>query len=50
MFSASARAAKALKWKLNGTTQQVDWAKKILESAVDEVPELATKVDSAIIK
>jgi hypothetical protein len=50
MFSSSARAAKGLKWELNGTTEPVDWAKRIMERVVDQVPKLAEKADRAIIK
>ena len=50
MFSTGARAAKALKWELNGTTEPVDWAKRILERAVDQIPKLSEKADRAVIK
>lgn len=44
MFSTSARSIKELKWKLNGTTQNVDWVKAALHEAVDQVPGLAEKM------
>jgi hypothetical protein len=50
VFSSSAHLIKELKWKLNGTTEDVDWVKKILNEAVDKAPGLAGKVDSGIIK
>lgn len=50
MFTTSARRIKDLKWKLNGTTEDVDWVKNLLDEAVDQVPGLAGKVDSGIIK
>ena len=50
MFSSSARRIKELKWKLNGTTEDVDWVKQLLNEAVDKAPGLAGKVDSGIIK
>ncbi|KAK4560703.1 hypothetical protein LTR86_005281 [Recurvomyces mirabilis] len=48
-FSTSSKLAKTLKWKLNGTTEDVDWVKTIVEAVVDVVPELYAKADSAII-
>ncbi|KAI9721897.1 MAG: hypothetical protein M1828_004992 [Chrysothrix sp. TS-e1954] len=48
-FSSSQQLAKTLKWKLNGTTDNVGWAKPILENAVDVVPRLRARVDSAVI-
>lgn len=50
MFSSSARRAKELKWKLNGTTEDVSWVKDLLNQAVDQAPGLAGKVDSGVIK
>ena len=50
VFSTSARRIKELKWNLNGTTEDVDWVKKLLNEAVDKVPGLDGKVDSGIIK
>jgi len=49
VFSSSAHLIKELKWKLNGTTEDVDWVKKLLNEAVDKAPGLAGKVDSGII-
>ncbi|GAB7356017.1 hypothetical protein MBLNU459_g6638t1 [Dothideomycetes sp. NU459] len=49
LFSTSRRLAKALKWKLNGTTAQIDWVKRIVEAAVEALPELKDRVDSAMI-
>ncbi|KAM3418250.1 hypothetical protein BST61_g4251 [Cercospora zeina] len=48
-FSSSRQQAKALKWKLNGTTENVDWVKGLLEAAVDHLPEIKDQVDSAIV-
>ena len=50
VFSTSARHIKELKWKLNGTTEDVNWAQNILNKAVDQLAGLADKVDSGIIK
>ena len=50
LFSTSARRVKKLVWKLNGTTEDVDWAKNMVNEAIDEVPGLAEKVDSGMIK
>ncbi len=50
-FSSSVRAAKALKWKLNGTTVQVDKYIKAVETAVDALPsEFAAKAKVGIIQ
>ncbi|KAI9681154.1 MAG: hypothetical protein M1817_002436 [Caeruleum heppii] len=49
MFSTSGRVAKALNWKLIGTKQPIEWVKTTVEAAVDQVPGLAGKVDSATI-
>ncbi|KAG9242069.1 hypothetical protein BJ878DRAFT_387096, partial [Calycina marina] len=45
MFSTTVRATKALKWELIGTTEPVDWAKRIMERVVDQVPKLAENAD-----
>ena len=50
MFATSSRRIKELKWKLNGTTEDVSWVKNLLNEAVDQAPGLAGKVDSGIIK
>jgi hypothetical protein len=50
LFSSSTKIAKALKWKYNGVTEDVDWAVRALERAVDVVPGAAEKVDSAMLK
>jgi len=39
-----------MEWKLNGTTEDVNWVKNLLNEAIDQAPELAGKVDSDIIK
>jgi hypothetical protein len=50
-FSSSVRAAKALKWKLNGTTVQVDKYIKAVETAVDGLPsQFAAKAKVGIIQ
>ncbi|KAF8855004.1 hypothetical protein BDZ45DRAFT_676513 [Acephala macrosclerotiorum] len=50
-FSSSGRAAKALKWKLNGTTVQVDKYIKAVESAIDTLPsQFAAKAKVGIIQ
>ena len=50
VFSTSARRIKEIKWKFNGTTEDVNWVKNLLNEAVDQAPGLAGKVDSGIIK
>ncbi|TAQ83194.1 hypothetical protein B7494_g8482 [Chlorociboria aeruginascens] len=45
----TARAVKALKWELKGTTEPVDRAKRIMERVVDHVPKLAENADRAVI-
>ncbi len=50
MLSTTARRIKNLVWKLNGTTQDVDWATNYLDKAVDRVPGLADRVDTGMIK
>jgi hypothetical protein len=50
-FSGSVRAAKALKWKFNGTTVPVDKYIKAFEAAVDALPsKLAAKAKVGIIQ
>lgn len=49
-FSSSKRLAKTLKWKLIGTTENVAWATAAVEAAVEHVPELKDRVDSAVVK
>lgn len=49
-FSSSRQLAKVLKWKFNGTTENVDWVKSLLEAAVEHLPELKERVDSAVVK
>jgi hypothetical protein len=49
-FSTALRHAKALNWRLNGTTQDIEWAKQAIEATIDQIPALAGKVDSAVIK
>ncbi|CZS88738.1 uncharacterized protein RAG0_00379 [Rhynchosporium agropyri] len=50
-FSTSVRAAKALKWKFNGTTVQVDDYVTAVETAVDALPsKLAAKAKVGIIQ
>ncbi|TWU72633.1 hypothetical protein ED733_000434 [Metarhizium rileyi] len=49
-FSTSAVLKKLLKWTLNGTTEEIGWAKTSVESQVDHVPGLATKATSATIE
>ena len=49
-FSTALRRAKALNWRLNGTTQDIEWAKQAIEGTIDQIPALAGKVDSAVIK
>ncbi|OBT82699.1 hypothetical protein VE02_08846 [Pseudogymnoascus sp. 03VT05] len=46
----SLQRAKTLNRKLNGTTQDVKWAKQSVEASIDQIPALAGKVDSAVIK
>ncbi|SMY26742.1 unnamed protein product [Zymoseptoria tritici ST99CH_1A5] len=48
-FSSSKRLAKTLKWKLIGTTENVAWATAAVEAAVEHVPELKDRVDSAVV-
>ncbi|OAF55616.1 hypothetical protein VC83_07623 [Pseudogymnoascus destructans] len=48
-FSTALHRAKALNWKLNGTTQDIEWAKQSVEASIDQIPALAGKVDSAVI-
>lgn len=49
-LSTSARRIKELKWKLDGTTEDVVWATKSVNEAVEKVPGLAAKVENGIIK
>ncbi len=49
LFSTAVRRVKALKWKLNGTIEDVEWVKDLLNKAVDQTPGLAEKVDSGIV-
>ena len=49
-FSTASRALKEINWKLNGTTEPVDWAKKNVETAVDKIAGLGDKVQDGIIK
>ncbi|KAM5465025.1 hypothetical protein MauCBS54593_006658 [Microsporum audouinii] len=48
-FSTSSYYLKKLNWRMNGTTENVEWAKRSFESAVDHHPKLAAKIDSAVI-
>lgn len=49
-FSSAARAAKCLKWELNGTTQNVQGQLAKIETALDKIPELAGKVEKGAVK
>lgn len=49
-FSTAARALKSLTWSNKGTTQDVTWVKQYAEDAVDLVPQLVDKVDSATVQ
>ncbi|KID87141.1 hypothetical protein MGU_05919 [Metarhizium guizhouense ARSEF 977] len=49
-FSTSAVLKKLLKWKLNGTTEEISWVKTSVESRIDHVPALAKKATKAIIE
>ena len=49
-FSTALHRAKALNWTLNGTTQDIEWAKQSVEASIDQIPALAGKIDSAVIK
>ena len=50
-FSSSARAAKALRWKLHGTTVPVDNYIAAVERAVEALPpKLAAKAEVGIIQ
>jgi hypothetical protein len=40
-FTASKVVGKALKWAKKGTTQDVQWVERQVESSVDQVPALA---------
>lgn len=48
-FSTAVRNLKALAWSQRGTTKDVTWVKHYAEDAVDLVPQLLDKVDSATV-
>ena len=49
-FSTTVRRLKKLNWKLNGTTENVEWVQNLVNAVVDQVPNLAARVDSGAIK
>lgn len=50
LFSSSTHQLEKLKWKLNSTTVDVDWAQSYIDQAVNVVPGLGARVDSDVIK
>lgn len=49
-FSTAVQKLKSLSWSNRGTTQDVAWVKQYAENAVDLVPQLLDKVDSATVQ